>query len=49
MGTPWSVLANELDCDIVIRKIKLKSIYYDPYLTNTIDKCMKFHLQSAMA
>ena len=37
-GSRLSVVTNELDCDIVVKKFELQSHYYIHFQTNTLGK-----------
>ena len=39
-GCPLCVVANVLDCDIVVSEFELQSCYYFPFQTNTLAKDM---------
>ena len=39
-GAPCGIVANELDCDIVVSKIKLQLCYYIHFQTNSLGKGM---------
>ena len=39
-GSPCGVLANVLDCDIIVSEIELQSCYYIRFQTNTVGKSM---------
>ena len=40
-ASPCGVVANALDCNIIVSEFKLGLLHYDPFWTNTLGKCMK--------
>ena len=43
-GDPCSVVANMLDCDIVVSKFDVQSRYYVHFWTNTFKQSMSLYL-----
>ena len=48
MGSPYSIVANVLDCNIVVSEFKLQWCYYVHFWTNTSEKSMNLLISPAM-